>query len=413
MQPKHELQRELVDEKSTGTLSGATILIVDDEPAEQRIVAAKLQATDATRKLISVSSEPEALAVLGSTPVDCVLLDYQLSGKKSEGLIEHIRSNFSFLPVISMSGAGSEDKAVSVLRMGAADYLPKGKASRRALDRAVTNAIAKFQLARELDQEKQQLIAANEVLMRQQREIQSFYHTVSHELKTPITAIREFNALLLDGILGEINEEQRDAVETSIGCCDRLNRLVNDLFDTARLETGKLQLHKKAVCLNSIIKQEMLIMRPLAEHKSISLEVTEWPADTSLKLDAARIGQVLCNLINNAIKYTPAKGKIEVRGNTADGYITVEVEDNGYGISEEHAEFVFERMYQCNTELTGEPSSQSGMGIGLFLCQQIIELHGGQLTFQSERGVGSTFSFTLPANPANQAECASSDDPAQ
>ena len=74
MQPKHELQRELVDEKSTGTLSGATILIVDDEPAEQRIVATKLQATDATRKLISVSSEPEALAVLGSTPVDLSLI---------------------------------------------------------------------------------------------------------------------------------------------------------------------------------------------------------------------------------------------------------------------------------------------------------------------------------------------------
>lgn len=392
METRHELGLQTVH----SALRDSAILIIDDELADRKVLTAKLKSTDETRNILGVDSECGAREVLANQSFDCVLLDFHLGAKTSEKLLSYICENYPFLPVVSLSGAGDENKAVSALKLGAADYLPKGNASEHALDRAVTNAMTKFRLASSLEKERQELIAVNKVLIRQQREIQSFYHTVSHELKTPITAIREFSSLLRDGILGDINESQVDALDTSIGCCDRLNRLVNDLFDTARLETGKLQLNLEAIDLAKVISQEATIMSPLAQHKSISLSLAECDDSIELIADPVRIGQVLANLINNAIKYTPSGGRIKVRARVTGDSVCVDVEDNGYGVSEENAELIFERMYQCGTEPTGEPSSQGGMGIGLFLCQQIVKLHGGQLSLRSEHGAGSVFTFTLP-----------------
>lgn len=396
MEASEETRRKLGFGADQEALRGSNILIVDDEVAERKVLTAKLKVTDKTRNVTSVESECVARMVLAGESFDCVLLDYHLGASSSEELLRHISENYPFLPVISLSGAGDECKAVSVLKLGAADYLPKRNASEDALDRAITNAVTKFRLASSLEKERQELIEVNKVLLRQQREIQSFYHTVSHELKTPITAIREFSSLLRDGILGDITESQIDALDTSIGCCDRLNRLVNDLFDTARLETGKLQLNVETIDLAKVISQEAIIMSPLAQHKSISLSLADCEKSIELEADPVRIGQVLANLINNAIKYTPSGGEIEVRTQMKGDSVCVDVEDNGYGVSEENAELIFDRMYQCGSEPTGEPSSQGGMGIGLFLCQQIVELHGGQLSLRSEKDVGSVFSFALP-----------------
>ena len=340
----------------------------------------------------------EVKAALGQNSIDCFLVDFHLGEVTSETLIEELRVSHPYLPIIVLSGQGDEQKAASVLRLGAADYLPKSLASEAELDRAISHATIKFKLEESLELERCELVKANKLLQQQSREIQSFYHTVSHELKTPITAIREFNSLLNDEILGEVNDGQRDALVTSLNCCDRLIRMVNDLFDAARIETGKLRLYKTHAQLSAVIDHEVKIMRPAAEHKSIGLRVLPYEVLPQIQADPQRLGQVLCNLIGNAIKYTQSGGHIDIRveHSVEEGFLKVSVEDDGYGISEEHTEFVFHRMYQCQEEESTASSSESGMGIGLFLCHQIIQLHGGKLDFTSKAGEGSTFTFTLP-----------------
>jgi len=245
------------------------VLVFDDQPDDRSTVRNKLTSAHSNRSVISVGTAEEALHCLESEPVDCIVLDYDLASENPEAFLASTVLKHPYIPVVVISGTGSEKRVASVLKIGAADYLAKNNVSEQAISRAMLNAISKFRLKKSLDRERQQLVEANVTLVRQQREIQSFYHTVSHELKTPITAIREFNALILEGILGETNESQKEALATSIGCCDRLNRLVNDLFDTARLETGKLQLNKETLDLNRLVKKELSIMAPGADHKSI------------------------------------------------------------------------------------------------------------------------------------------------
>ena len=242
--------------------------------------------------------------------------------------------------------------------------------------------------------ERRQLKDANAELTRQSREINTFYHTVSHELKTPITAIREFSSLLSDEVLGPVNEAQADALATMVQCCDRLTMLVNDLFDAARIETGKLSLELRSGDLETLIHSNVELMRARAQHKGLQLTCDVDVVLPLIRVDADRLGQVLTNLIGNAIKFSPAGGRVRVHaGLNPNREVVVTVQDDGDGVALEHQELIFERMYQAQED---DAAAHNGMGIGLYLCKQIIELHGGTIGVESTPGAGSRFSFTLP-----------------
>ena len=373
-------------------------LVVDDDPADQMLCRILLQQVDAERHIHCVPSGAEAVSYISAEKVDCVLLDYHLLDGQADTYIERIKAVSPWVPIIMLSGTGSEAKAALALRLGAADYLVKGRVTAQALQRSITTAIIKAELSRSLDMERRGLISANKELRKQRREIQSFYHTVSHELKTPITAIREFASLVNDGILGEVNEDQKDALDTTISCCDRLTRLVHDLFDAARIETGKLELHRSSVDMHELVEREVMIMQSQARERRISLVYAHDASVPVVDADPSRISQVVCNLISNAIKYTDIEGKVtvSVAYDASLESVKVQVCDNGFGISAEHAEFIFDRLYQCNDNDAREYSSQNGMGIGLYLCHQIVSLHSGEISVESKMGEGSTFVFSLP-----------------
>jgi len=373
-------------------------LVVDDDPADQMLCSILLQQVNPARQIHCVPSGVEAIAYIAVQDVDCVLLDYHLLDGQADAYIERIQAVNPWVPIIMLSGAGSEAKAALALRLGAADYLVKDRVTAQALQRSIVNAMTKAELSRSLDAERRELITANKELRKQRREIQSFYHTVSHELKTPITAIREFASLVNDGILGDVNEDQKDALDTSISCCDRLTRLVHDLFDAARIETGKLELHRSSVDIHDLVEREVKIMQSQARERRISLVYVHDTSAPVVDADPSRISQVVCNLISNAIKYTDIEGKVtvSVAYDASLGNVKVQVSDNGYGISAEHAEFIFDRLYQCETDDVEEGASQNGMGIGLYLCHQIVSLHGGEISVVSKKDEGSTFVFSLP-----------------
>ncbi len=373
------------------------VLIVDADEGDRERFCEALRNVSPDIVIVVCGNLETASYLFETHNFSCVLLDYHLLGGVARGhILEYQQAaNDPHLPVIIVSSYGSESKAASAMRHGAADYLVKDNVTEHSLRRAIRNSVSKAQLHRSLDRERQSLELLNTDLLQKNREVQSFYHTVSHELKTPLTAIREYCSLVHDGILGETNPDQLDAMSTALDCCDRLTRLVNDLFDAARVETGKFELNAEPTEIVALLKSEHEVLNVLAKQSGIEL-VLDVDANLPLcEIDGARVRQVVSNLVRNAIKFTASGGEISMsaRPSETQGMLQVCITDNGYGIASEHAEHIFDRLYQCDP--IGE-TSQNGMGIGLYLCSQIVHQHNGTIDVESELGEGSAFTFTLP-----------------
>ncbi len=238
------------------------------------------------------------------------------------------------------------------------------------------------------------LAEANEALTRRGDEILRFYHTLAHELKTPLTAAREFVCIVNDGLAGAFTCEQRDHLGTVRDCCDRIRRIVDDLLDMTRLETGKLSMDRSRCDIAAIIEHVVTSGASLATGKKLAVHTTAPPDLPPAWGDADRLSQVVSNLLGNAIKFTPEGGRIDVTAEPTDdaSAVAVSVRDTGIGIPEDQVERIFDRLYQVRRE----DSEIGGLGLGLPLCREIVRQHGGTLTVTSEQGAGSTFTFTIP-----------------
>ena len=221
-----------------------------------------------------------------------------------------------------------------------------------------------------------------------------FLKMVSHELKTPVTSIKGYVQLML-AMLAEdhstvagIVKKPLQRIENQV---ERLGKLISDILDISRLEDGRLDLNKEHFALNELVKETMLdIMFAVSTHTIIIKET--FPC--TVLADKNRIGQVLINLINNAIKYSPGENKIEISlYEQPEGYATVSIKDFGIGIDEKEHSKIFERFYQTGGHQT---QNYTGFGIGLFISAEIIHRHGGTMAVTSKVNEGSSFSFTLP-----------------
>jgi signal transduction histidine kinase len=215
--------------------------------------------------------------------------------------------------------------------------------------------------------------------------------TVSHELRSPLTAISGYTATLLhDGPWDE--RTQREFLEVIALSASRLSALVDNLLDAATLEAGALRLQREPVRVERVAERVLAQRRLLASGFTLHLETR--PGLPLADADPLRVEQVLANLVDNAIKYSPHGGPIRVRiASAADGMLAVSVSDRGGGIPPEHVDHLFERFYRVE----GTPAGIKGAGLGLFICKSLVESHGGTIWVDSQPGVGSTFTFTLPA----------------
>lgn len=217
-----------------------------------------------------------------------------------------------------------------------------------------------------------------------------FIATLSHELRTPITAVKGSVDILGKGILGDLNDSQKDLLDIAAKSIDRLLDQVNELLDFAKMENGKFELLYTEADFNEIVKESVHIVQSLINKKKLILVVeTEVDKDTVVRVDKQRILQILLNLLSNAIKFTPPLGVITIKTKFEDSLLTVEVQDNGIGIPFEKQKNIFTKFYQANNQI-------NGTGLGLAISKQLIELHGGRIWFESSEGQGSAFKFTLP-----------------
>ena len=241
-----------------------------------------------------------------------------------------------------------------------------------------------------------QLERTNSDLRVKNEEVQNFYHTLSHELKTPLTSAREFVAIVRDGLPGVLNETQREYLGIALDSCNQLRVCINDLLDATRLETGKLSIDLKPTALGVVVQRVVTALSPAAQGKGIELTCELAPALPLILLDERRIAQVLTNLINNALKFTDSGGSIRVRATQAADAgtgIEVSVSDSGRGIPPDQRDRIFDRLFQVKS---GDATTEHGVGLGLYICRELVRLHGGEIRVESEIGKGSTFLFSLP-----------------
>ena len=220
-----------------------------------------------------------------------------------------------------------------------------------------------------------------------------FISAVSHELRTPLTSIKGYASLLLTDKLGKLPEEARLRMEKINRHSDELTYLVNDLLDIARIESGKVVMKKERQDLKAIVAQVVDLLAVQLKDKSIAFSA-HIPQDAGFVLaDSNQLRRVLINILGNALKFTPEKGKISVLSRLNDGQVQVDISDTGCGIPEEAQKAIFEEFYRVDNPIN---QTVRGTGLGLSLVKHIVEAHGGSIWVKSEPGEGSTFSFTLP-----------------
>ncbi|MDQ4061072.1 MAG: HAMP domain-containing histidine kinase, partial [Pseudomonadota bacterium] len=223
-----------------------------------------------------------------------------------------------------------------------------------------------------------------------------FLSTVTHELLTPLTAVRAFSELLYDNPDTEL-EQRQEFLSLIIKESERLTRLINQVLDMAKIEAGEMEFHIGPVDLRTVMEEALETTGQLFRDKGIVVERCLADGLPPVRGDRDRLMQVAVNLLSNAAKFTPPEsGRVEARLGLQDGAVRADIRDNGPGIAPEYLDVIFEKFRQAGNTLTDKPA---GTGLGLAICRRIVEHLGGRIWVESRLGEGATFSFTVPAMP--------------
>ncbi|NQU19412.1 HAMP domain-containing histidine kinase, partial [bacterium] len=220
-----------------------------------------------------------------------------------------------------------------------------------------------------------------------------FVSAVSHELRTPLTSIKGYASLLSAGKLGEVSTPVKERLEKINKHSDSLSQLINGLLDISRIESGKVEMKIEDINLKELLDTLADLLSPQFTEKQIEF-IQKLPRDlNTVPADKNQLRRVFINLISNALKFTPSRGKITVSAKKADATVQIDVEDTGTGIAKDSLNKIFEEFYREDNEVN---QSVKGTGLGLSLVKYIIEAHKGKIWVNSKLNQGTTFSFTLP-----------------
>ena len=364
----------------------AHILLIEDNPGDADLVRLRLVESNSDVQVNCVPRLSDALACLELDTPALVLLDLNLPDSHGAETFRRIMQKAPNVPVVILSGQDDEVLASKAVHQGVQDYLVKGDITSKQLERALRYAV-----------ERQGLLRALDITRRQQLEFKNqFLSHVSHELRTPLTCIHQYVTLLLDGLAGPIAPEQMDHLKTVLKSVNQLHAMIRDLLEATRADSGKLRVEPRCIDIGELIRQCVAMMHPSAMEKRVAIEVMVDPAIPLVYADPDRALEVLINLIDNAIKFTPAEGSVIVKATmveTDPSSVYLSISDTGRGIPQDALPRVFERLYQ---DPEAVDNNRAGLGLGLYIAKGIVTLHGGRMWVASEPGSGSTFSFTLP-----------------
>ena len=221
-----------------------------------------------------------------------------------------------------------------------------------------------------------------------------FVSVAAHQLRTPLSAIKWTIRMILDGDVGEINEEQRELLEQTYISNERMIRLINDLLDVSRIEEGRLLYDQEDARIEDVLDSVIEASQEMLRNKNMVLEVNK-KETPKVRIDKEKIGVVIQNLLENAIKYTEQGGKIKITLDNDEKNVIFKIEDSGVGIPKSQQDRIFTKFFRAENVTRMETN---GTGLGLYTTKNIVQAHKGQIWFESEENKGTTFYFTIPIN---------------
>ena len=345
------------------------ILIVEDDKLDQKAMARVLDAHPHYQRTFAGTIK-EAKERLKEFPFDLAFLDASLPDGTSAELFPLLKN----IPFIVVTGAGSEEFAVRAYHEGAADYLIK-----------------------DVDNFYLKLIPWTIAKTMKQREVQNlkegFISTVSHEIKTPLAILETGLANIKDGLCGNLTKKQAETIQIVYNNAKRLGRIINDILDLSRLESGRGRMNREFVSIKEIGSRALDTCDKVKTNKVI-LKNDIPDSIPNIWGDRGTLEQLFINLINNAVRF--AKSEVGLQGQVKDGGKTIQITviDDGPGIPLEEQSRLFNKFEQLNRPKGG--SGYKGTGLGLAICKEIVELHEGQIGVESSLGHGARFWFILP-----------------
>jgi signal transduction histidine kinase len=405
--------------KGNYPMTKVNILLVDDNPDNLLVLEAMLAGLD--ENLVRAESGNDALRSLLDLDFAVILLDVNmpgLDGFETATLIRE-REKSRYTPIIFLTGYDATDVHLfKGYSLGAVDYLVK-PVNPEILRAKITVFVDLFKMRRELerqlqrvkqlnrdvrehkriDEERRQLLA-NEQSAREQAEQavrarDEFLSVAAHELKTPVTSLRGFAQTTLRQLQkhGTFDEQRvAQALQSIEKQSVKLSQLVSQLLDISRIDAGHLQLERELADIAGLVQSVVTSMQPNATRHMLILE---GPDSLEGLVDPLRLEQVITNLIDNAVKYSPDGGPVRVEmvfdDSVEPGILNITVTDCGIGIPPERREHIFDRFYRAHTD-----GHYSGMGLGLYISKEIVQLHGGSLDVYFPEAGGSSFVITIP-----------------
>ncbi|MGH9549406.1 MAG: histidine kinase dimerization/phospho-acceptor domain-containing protein, partial [Terriglobales bacterium] len=314
------------------------ILLIEDNPGDADLVRLRLVEAHSDMAVSCVTRLCAGLeAMVVETPA-MVLLDLNLPDSHGEETYHKVLKAAPGVPIVVLSGLDDENLAVNAVHQGVQDYLVKGSFDSKQLARAMRYAI-----------ERQSMLTSLDISRRQQLQFKNeFLSHVSHELRTPLTCIHQFVSLILDGLAGKVIPEQREHLETVFRSVNQLRAMITDLLEATRAESGKIAIEPHCVLIGDLIRQAVAMLQSTAQTKTVGLEAAIDARIPFLYADPNRVLQVLTNLLENAIKFTPADGSVMIKAYLTEGdsrFVHISVADTGRGISPEAKALIFERLY--------------------------------------------------------------------
>ena len=398
-----ERRRMAIEEKGravriTSSLENVKVLLVDDSAAEARDLREILGNREAGMfQVTHVESLQDALGHLGHEGVDIILLALERPDAQGIEAVRRLRVAAPSIPLVVQAGDGTDRLlAARVLQAGAQDYVVKEAPQDHPLQRVLLHAIERQRLQAGSETVRQQQLQLREELVLHELQLKDeFMSHVSHELRSPLTAIHQFSTILMDELAGPLSPDQKDALRVMIRNIHQLRSMIDDLLEITRMKTGKLYVELQSVTPSEVVADAVDTLRGPAMAKGVLLSSEAADDLPTAYADPVRTRQVLINLIGNAVKFTRADGSVRVRAGMDEdkAFLRFEVRDTGCGLSPDSIERIFERLYQVKDPAQ---AGRKGLGLGLFICQELVIQQGGRIWVTSEVGQGSAFSFTLP-----------------
>jgi len=363
------------------------ILLVEDNAGDARLLLEmfskeRINSFELTHTLCM----SDAIAHLAKGGVDIVLLDMGLPDGHGIDTVRRARAAAAGVPVIVLTGLDDEALAAEAMKEGAQDYLIKGQIENRALPRALRYAIERHRMQNE----------AATIQTHQMEFKDKFLSHVSHELRSPLTAIYQFVTILLDRLAGELNQEQHEYLEIIVRNVKQLQSMINDLLEVSSIQAGKLMIQPQCASISDTIVYAIDTLQGAATAKAISL-CSDVPTQLPpVWADPTRLRQILIILLDNAVKFTPSDGYVKVQVRSLEenpNHLLLEVSDSGPGISPDKTELIFERLFQASDPAL---AGRAGLGLGLYICKELVIRQGGQIWARNMPGQGAVFSVMLP-----------------